>query len=114
MKNYIVACTLFILAGCSADNDVIGSCQSALLDDRSVVCIDYYEAKSRDQWRTACETAIRGKWSSMACDTSSAFGGCKAGNKVIWMYPSEKHLNTQDAEQSCVAKNRLFLPVPVK
>lgn len=103
--------TLFILVACSADHEVAGSCQSAQLDDSSVICIDYLDASGREQWRSACETAMRGKWSPVACETTNALGGCQAGNKIIWMYVSETHRSVQDAEKSCAAKSRPFLPV---
>jgi len=106
------ALILLVLTGCSANNDVIGSCKTGALDDQSVICIDYYDAKNRDQWRTACNTVMQGEWSSGACNASSSLGGCRASNKVIWMYASEKHSNNHDAQSSCVAKSREYLPPP--
>ncbi|WP_455223277.1 hypothetical protein [Kaarinaea lacus] len=105
---------MLVLVGCSARDDFAGSCKNALLDDQSVICIDYYGNKNLDQWRTACTTAMRGEWAALACDTATSLGGCQAGNKIIWMYPSAKHATIGDAEQSCIAKNRKYLPVPIK
>jgi len=102
-----------MLTGCSANDEVAGSCKTAALDDQAVICIDYYDGKNIDQWRSACNTAMKGEWLSQACDTSKALGGCQAGNKIIWMYPSAKHASKADAEQSCVAKNRKYLTAPV-
>jgi hypothetical protein len=107
------ASLLLVLAGCSANNDVIGSCKTGALDDQSVICIDYHDAKNLDQWRTACNTVMQGEWSSGACNVSSSLGGCRAGNKVIWMYASERHSNSEDVESSCVAKSRDYLPPPM-
>lgn len=111
-SKHILTFALLMLAGCTANEDVVGSCKTAMLNDQSIICIDYYGKKNLDQWRTACTTAMRGAWTSGACDTATALGGCQAGNKVIWMYPSAKHANTEDVEQSCLVKNRKFLPAP--
>ncbi|MCI0505988.1 MAG: hypothetical protein L0Z73_07730 [Gammaproteobacteria bacterium] len=112
MPEFFIIIITVAVTGCSADRDVVGSCKTAKLDDQSVICIDYYDAKNLDQWRSACETVIQGEWASMECDTTTAWGGCEAGNKVIWMYPSMKHRNALDAEQHCAATNRRYVPVP--
>jgi hypothetical protein len=111
VSKHVAGLALLVVSGCSADLDVVGSCKTANLDDQSVICIDYYDAKNLDQWRSACESVMRGAWSPMACNNTTAFGGCQAANKVIWMYPSGKHRNAKDAEQSCVEKNRRFVTV---
>jgi len=113
---HLFAFVLLALAGCDSKydfkDDVAGSCKTAALDDHSVICIDYYDGKNIDQWRSACNAAMKGKWLSQACDTSMALGGCQAGNKIIWMYPSAIHANEKDAKQSCLAKSRKFIPAP--
>ena len=114
LTGFLVILIVFSLISCFANNDVVGSCKTAALEDQSIICIDYLEAKNLEQWRTACNSVMQGQWSSHACNTSSALGGCEAGNKVIWMYPSTKHRNSQDVELSCAAKSRQFLPLPTQ
>jgi hypothetical protein len=109
---HILTVVLLFLAGCSANDNVTGSCNTSTLDDQSVICIDYFGTKNLDQWRTACTTGMGGAWKASACDTATALGGCQAGNKIIWMYPSAIHVSAQDAEQSCMAKSRKFIPAP--
>lgn len=110
--NVFLGFTIMVAAGCSDEKTVVGSCQIGELSDKSVLCINYDDAGKLPQWRMACESVMKGEWSAKACDTSTSLGGCKAGNKVIWYFPSEKHQSVDDAKQSCISKNRIFVPAP--
>lgn len=104
--------TVILLAGCSDEQNIAGSCHTGELSDKSELCINYTDSGKASQWRTACNTMMKGEWSPTACDTTDSLGGCKAGNKVIWYYPSERHKTVADAKQSCASKNRVFIAVP--
>jgi hypothetical protein len=108
----VLGYTVIFLSGCSDEQNIAGSCHTGELSDKSELCINYYDNGNVSQWRTACNTMMKGEWSPAACDTSDSLGGCKAGNKVIWYYPSERHKTVADAKQSCVRKNRVFVAAP--
>ncbi|MGD8568280.1 MAG: hypothetical protein PVJ39_09345 [Gammaproteobacteria bacterium] len=108
----VLGCAAALLSGCSDERSVSGSCRTGELSDKSVLCIDYYDSGKVSQWRMACNTGMKGEWSPAGCDTAKYLGGCKAGNKVIWYFPSERHKTVADVKQSCAGKDRAFVAAP--
>ena len=106
----VLLLALLALAGCTKKDQAQGSCMAGPIDDRSIICIEYHSSKNLDEWRMACTTVMRGKWSDASCDTTQALGGCKAGGNIVWLYPSEKHRTIEDARASCSSKGREFVP----
>ncbi|MGD8571169.1 MAG: hypothetical protein PVF34_04620 [Gammaproteobacteria bacterium] len=109
VTNSLLAFVVLSAGGCGDDKTVAGSCKTNELADNSVLCIDYYDGGKTSQWRQACNDMMQGQWSSSACDSASALGGCGAGNKVIWYYPSAKHQAVEQVEQACLSKSRKFI-----
>lgn len=99
------------ISACTGKQDIAGSCSTQALGDNSNICIEYYDADKGNRWQMACD-AMRGQWSAASCNRASALGGCKAGNKVIWYFHSEKHPTEQDVRQSCASKDRRFIAAP--
>ena len=109
MGSLLLAATA--LASCDDEEEgVVASCKAGLASDKSRMCIDYDASDNLDQWRMACRTVMRGKWSKSPCDTKETLGGCKVKTSTIWLYPSTKHETIEDAKESCTKGTFLSPP----
>ena len=98
-----------LLAGCSGEPELAGSCLTAETDDGARLCIDYYGDLKLEQKRQVCGAVMRGTWSDTACVTAAVLGGCRAGDHVVWLLPSAKHPDVAAVRATCAESDREFL-----
>ena len=99
-----------VMAGCSDDDALVGSCNAGIASDGSKFCIDYYDV-DKSAFRGLCTGVMRGRWSESACNPQGALGGCsvKNGSGAIWIYPSARHETQEDVQEFCARKQGRFL-----
>lgn len=110
-EQVVLAVALLVLTGCTKGSEpqAAGSCSTGPIGDRSIICIEYRTDKNIEEWRAACTMVMNGTWSEAACDTTTALGGCRTANGIVWLYPSEAHKTLEDARASCSGKGKEFI-----